>query len=49
MIFLLELYQQVFEIVSFLVFSSAEYAEANKQILTTSLTHHCKYITEIIL
>jgi len=27
----------------FLIFSSAEYADANKQILTTRLTHHCKY------
>lgn len=28
----------------FLIFSSAEYADANKQILTTSLTCHCKYL-----
>lgn len=26
-------------------FSSAEHADANKQILTTSLTCHCKYFT----
>lgn len=28
----------------FLFFSSAEYADVNKQILTTSLTRHCKYL-----
>lgn len=27
----------------FYIFSSVEYADANKQILTTSLTRHCKY------